>query len=49
MLAHLAAFDYDFGATDDHENELGKVYQNMLFVLYFLISRFNLSIVNGIG
>ncbi|KAF8829535.1 hypothetical protein HHX47_DHR3000673 [Lentinula edodes] len=25
-----AAFDYDFGATDDHENELGKVYQNML-------------------
>ncbi|KAF9075481.1 cytochrome P450 [Rhodocollybia butyracea] len=24
-----AAFDYDFGATDDHENELGKVYQNM--------------------
>ncbi|KAJ3807307.1 cytochrome P450 [Lentinula aff. lateritia] len=25
-----AAFDYDFGATDDHENKLGKVYQNML-------------------
>ncbi|KAF9075483.1 cytochrome P450 [Rhodocollybia butyracea] len=24
-----AAFDYDFGATDDHENELGKVYQDM--------------------
>ncbi|KAJ3758780.1 cytochrome P450 [Lentinula raphanica] len=25
-----AAFDYNFGATDDHENELGKAYQNML-------------------
>ncbi|KIK60889.1 hypothetical protein GYMLUDRAFT_597826 [Collybiopsis luxurians FD-317 M1] len=25
-----AAFDYNFGATDDHENELGKVYQNMM-------------------
>ncbi|KAE9402806.1 cytochrome P450 [Gymnopus androsaceus JB14] len=24
-----AAFDYNFGATDDHENELGKAYQNM--------------------
>ncbi|KAJ3722183.1 cytochrome P450 [Lentinula guzmanii] len=25
-----AAFDYNFGAADDHESELGKVYQNML-------------------
>ncbi|KAF5364508.1 hypothetical protein D9757_011972 [Collybiopsis confluens] len=25
------AFDYDFGATDNHENEVGKAYQNFLF------------------
>ncbi|KIK60906.1 hypothetical protein GYMLUDRAFT_200226 [Collybiopsis luxurians FD-317 M1] len=25
-----AAFDYDFGATEDHDNELGKAYQNFL-------------------
>lgn len=31
-LPPTAAFDYNFGATHDHENELGKVYQNMMFV-----------------
>ncbi|KAJ3995671.1 cytochrome P450 [Lentinula boryana] len=29
-IDRLAAFDYNFGAADNHESELGKVYQNML-------------------
>ncbi|KAF5368790.1 hypothetical protein D9757_012275 [Collybiopsis confluens] len=29
-----AAFDYDFGATEDHETELGKAYQGMFLKVF---------------
>ena len=28
----LVAFDFDFGALDSKDNELGKAYENMLYV-----------------
>lgn len=33
LVGRPAAFDYNFGAMDNNENALARVYGNMLFVL----------------
>lgn len=36
-MPFLAAFDYNFGASDNHDTELGKVYRNMMLVFGHII------------